>query len=286
MNTATAFYIRWLGTACFEIRPADGKTILIDPYLDDSVSAPFGSEAIQGCDYIFLTHGHYDHVLDVGKLVERFHPQIYCSGEVCRNLETRQNIPGELLNPVTAGDRVAGTGFEVEIVRGVHVNFLAEYRRLTGKELTSEPGEDFKATIRKALSASLGPVELPDRFETWMAQYPPGEQLNFVFDLGGGRRIYMAGSYPDPGLLEVSQNTRASLMLLQVLPGRTLQGLEEQTVRFALASGAKTVVPQHHDSLFKGGDKTDLDGIKKLLSSRQVNFREFSPGEWYRFEQE
>lgn len=284
MNNPTAFDIRWLGTACFEIRPANGETIVIDPYLDDAVSAPLGSDAVEKCDLIFLTHGHYDHVLDVGKLVARFRPQVYCSQEVCQSLERRQNVPPELLHPVTVGDRVEGKGLVAEIVRGVHVDFLAEYKRLTGKDLKPEPGEDFKTTIQKALSALLGSVLLPDCFETWMAEYPPGEQLNFVFDLGKGQRIYMAGSYPDPSLLEVSENTRASLMLLQVLPGKTLQGLEEQTARFALASCAKTIIPQHHDPLFKGGDKTDLQGIKKIISSRGANFLELSPGAWYGFE--
>jgi L-ascorbate metabolism protein UlaG (beta-lactamase superfamily) len=52
------FSIRWLGTACFEIRLAKGITIITDPYLNESVSAPITSEGIEGCGFIFLTHGH------------------------------------------------------------------------------------------------------------------------------------------------------------------------------------------------------------------------------------
>ena len=32
--------MRWLGTACFEIVLPDNQTIVIDPYVDDSVNSP------------------------------------------------------------------------------------------------------------------------------------------------------------------------------------------------------------------------------------------------------
>jgi L-ascorbate metabolism protein UlaG (beta-lactamase superfamily) len=87
-----AFEIRWLGTACFEIRLDSRKTIVVDPYLDDSVGAPIKSDQIEGCDYIFITHGHYDHVLDVGKLVRRFGAEVFCSPEVAGALSEHQGI--------------------------------------------------------------------------------------------------------------------------------------------------------------------------------------------------
>jgi L-ascorbate metabolism protein UlaG (beta-lactamase superfamily) len=277
------FKIRWLGTACFEIRLAEGTTLVIDPYLDESVSAPITSDEIEGGDFIFLTHGHYDHVLDVGILWKRFNSKIYCSREVSRNLQQNQHIPQDFFREVTAGDRVSEKNFSAEIIQGVHVDFFAEYRRLTGEDFLPCPEADLKATIQKVTESLMGPVIIPDQFETWMAQYPGGEQLNFVFDPGEGQRIYMAGSYPDPGLMEVARKTKASLMLLQVLPGKTLRGLEEQTARFALSSGAKTVVPQHHDPLFKGGERADLGEIRKILECHGVNLTEFSPGVWYEF---
>lgn len=283
MSNPTGFAIRWLGTACFEIRLTNGKNIIIDPYLDESVSAPIGSEEIEGCDFIFLTHGHYDHVLDVGSLVKRFNSKIYCSQEVSQSLKQWQDIDSRSFQPITAGDTVKETGFTAEVIHGVHVDFFAEYKRLTGNNLPLDSNADFKTTIQKALESLMGSVILPDQFETWMTQYPGGEQLNFVFDLGGGNRIYMAGSYPDPSLIEVSKKTHASIMLLQVLSGKTLRGLEEKTAQFALASGAKTIVPQHHDPLFLGSERTDLQELKGILRLHDINFIEFLPGKWYQF---
>jgi L-ascorbate metabolism protein UlaG (beta-lactamase superfamily) len=126
---------------------------------------------------------------------------------------------------------------------------------------------------------------LPEQFKDWMTKYPQGEQLNFVFALSGGRRIYMAGSYPDPSLIEVAQQARAHITLLQVLPGNTLRGMEEQTARIAIASECKIVVPQHHDPLLRGAKETDLSELKRILDEKSdIVFQEFVPGQWYEFD--
>ncbi len=72
--------MRWVGTACFEIVLPDNQTIVIDPYVDDSVSSPITSNQFDGCNYIFITHGHYDHVLDAGKLRRKSHSQVVPHG--------------------------------------------------------------------------------------------------------------------------------------------------------------------------------------------------------------
>jgi hypothetical protein len=93
----------------------------------------------------------------------------------------------------------------------------------------------------------------------------------------------MAGSYPDPSLIEVARNTRSFMTLLQVIPGRTLQGLEERVVEFGLASGARIIVPQHHDPLMVGADPTDLTKLRSLFQGHDVEFQEFVPGHWYSY---
>jgi L-ascorbate metabolism protein UlaG (beta-lactamase superfamily) len=279
-----AFEIRWLGTACFEIRLENQKTIVIDPYLDDSVSAPITSDKIEGCDYIFITHGHYDHVLDVGKLVSRFGSEIFCTQEVAGALAEHQAIdPGRFL-AVAAGDVVERDGVRAEVVRGVHVDFFAEYARITGGDLMGDSGGDLEKMMRMGLETLMGPeARPPEQAEEWMTKYPQGDHLNFVFDIGGGKRIYMAGSYPDSSLLDVARESDAYMMLLQVLPGKTGQGLEEQVLEFALASGAEIVVPQHHDPLMEGAHQADLSQFKQLFEKHDVQFIEFNPGKWYEF---
>ena len=117
-----------------------------------------------------------------------------------------------------------------------------------------------------------------------MAQYPPGEQLNFVFELAGGKRIYMAGTYPEPSVIEEAKDVKAHITLLQVLPGKTLHGIEEQIAQLAIASGCEIVVPQHHDPLLPGAIETDLSALKRIFAEKtEIEFKELVPGEWYSF---
>jgi len=118
-----SFQMRWLGTACFEILLPNHRTIVIDPYVDDSVTAPITSDQFEGCDYIFITHGHYDHVLDVGKLANRFSPKILCSDVTASSLIEHQGVEPVLITRVKAGDVIQEEGLSVEVVRGVHVDF-------------------------------------------------------------------------------------------------------------------------------------------------------------------
>ncbi len=278
------FEIKWLGTACFEIQTVGKKSIVIDPYVDDSVSVPFTSDRIEGCDYIFITHGHYDHVLDVGKLVKRFNPEIFCTQEVAAAVAEHQDIDPERFTHVTVGDVVERDAVRAEIVHGVHVDFVASYQRITGGDLFEDADGDFDKAMQLALEASLGSaVSPPDQLKEWMLKYPQGEHLNFVLEVDGGKRIYMAGSYPDSSLIEVAKNARAYITLLQVLAGNTLKGMEEQTVEFGLASGAEIIVPQHHDPLIRGAQTADVEKVRKLFEEHNVRFQEFEPGTWYRF---
>ena len=276
--------MRWLGTACFEIVIPNKQTIVIDPFLDDSVSAPITSDEIEGCDYIFLTHGHYDHVLDVGKLAERFNPKIFCSDVAAASLKEFQGVSPALITEVKAGEVIHEEALTVEILKGLHVDFNKEYKRITGDDLTFNEADPMDV-IKKAVHVVFGTNNLPDQFGEWMAQYPQGDQLNFVFDLLNDKRIYMAGSYPDPNIIEVAQRAEAYITLLQVLPGRTLRGLEQQTASLAMASGCKIVIPQHYDPLFEGSELTDLTELKRILEEKtDIAFQELVPGRWYSFD--
>lgn len=221
----------------------------------------------------------------MGKLVQRFNPEIFCSREVAGALAAHQGIEPERFTHITIGDVVERGHVRAEVVQGVHVDFVATYNRVTGGDLFEDAGGDFEKGVRMALEASMGPsVSPPDQMQEWMLKYPQGEQLNFVFEIDGGKRIYMAGSYPDPSLVEVAKNARAYMTLLQVLTGNTLKGLEEQTVEFGLASGAEIIVPQHHDPLMEGAQPADLPKVRELFKKHNVRLEEFEPGRWYQFD--
>ena len=276
--------IKWLGTACFELQPFGGASIVIDPYVDDSVSVPFSSRKIESCEYIFITHGHYDHLLDVGKLHQRFAPEIYCSREVMGTLHEHQGIPLQKMHAVAWGDSLDLDGFKVRVLKGRHNDFRKEFKRVTGRDIpdkcvNSDPVGDLKESFR----VLFGTTWLPKEFDQWKKRYPAGPQLNFVFDFGGGMVVYMAGTVADPDIIKEAEKAEAYITLLQVLNGDKLLGMEQPIADLALASGCKMAIPQHHDPLFKFAKPTDTTLLRRILSDAGVDFLELFPGKWREF---
>lgn len=61
--------ITWYSHACLLI-DADGTRLLVDPFLTGNPLAPIGADAVQA-DYIFVSHGHGDHVGDTVAIAKR-----------------------------------------------------------------------------------------------------------------------------------------------------------------------------------------------------------------------
>ena len=74
--------IQWLGTAGFKIS-THGVEFLIDPYLSRNKKASpvqnLKPSDIKKASHIFLSHGHFDHVMDVPTIVENTKAKVFCS---------------------------------------------------------------------------------------------------------------------------------------------------------------------------------------------------------------
>jgi len=61
--------VTWLGHACVLIQ-ADGTSLLVDPFLNGNPLAAAQADAVQA-DFIFVSHGHGDHVGDTVQIAKR-----------------------------------------------------------------------------------------------------------------------------------------------------------------------------------------------------------------------
>ncbi|HEV3137984.1 MAG TPA: MBL fold metallo-hydrolase, partial [Pirellulales bacterium] len=73
--------LRWLGHGCWLVA-SDAKTILIDPFLNDSPTAPVKAEAIKA-DFVLVSHGHFDHVADAASVANRCGATVVANYEIC-----------------------------------------------------------------------------------------------------------------------------------------------------------------------------------------------------------
>jgi L-ascorbate metabolism protein UlaG (beta-lactamase superfamily) len=64
-----AVELRWLGHASWQVKTGQ-HTILIDPFLDDSPTAPLKAKDASA-DFILVSHGHFDHIADAAKIANR-----------------------------------------------------------------------------------------------------------------------------------------------------------------------------------------------------------------------
>lgn len=82
-----AIELTWLGHGCWSIHT--GKhVLLLDPFLDDSPSAPIKAEQAQA-DFILVSHGHFDHVADAAKIAQRTGAPVISNFEICTWLQKR-----------------------------------------------------------------------------------------------------------------------------------------------------------------------------------------------------
>lgn len=73
--------VRYLGHAAFYVEGEDVR-ILIDPFLSGNPRASHSARSFDRVDYIFVTHGHGDHVGDTVDIAKRTGATVVCNYEV------------------------------------------------------------------------------------------------------------------------------------------------------------------------------------------------------------
>jgi L-ascorbate metabolism protein UlaG (beta-lactamase superfamily) len=73
--------ITYYGHACFGIE-TDGKHLLFDPFITDNELAKDIDATTIPCDFMFLSHGHRDHIADAEAIAKRTGCTVICAWEI------------------------------------------------------------------------------------------------------------------------------------------------------------------------------------------------------------
>jgi L-ascorbate metabolism protein UlaG (beta-lactamase superfamily) len=80
--------ITWLGHSAFRLVLPDQRVIYIDPWLSENPACPDSEKKPTRCDFIAITHGHFDHVGDCVELASRFNSVVVANYDLCSVIES------------------------------------------------------------------------------------------------------------------------------------------------------------------------------------------------------
>lgn len=222
--------IKWLAVASFEMKLGK-KTVVTDPYITECVGTELDYTAVENCDFITLTHAHWDHVTDIPRLYEKFQPKILSGEMTALEIARWLNIWPSKVYPMYPGTELDFKAFKVKALYGRH----------TGND---------KWGIRSYVEerAPLVDVCQKDPYVLKMQEIGSFEYRNYLFTLPNGTKILMWGSAPTPEQIAICKAEAPDIAIIQ----RAGISRAEKRAEFAAAIGAKVVIPHHHD--FHGVD--------------------------------
>ncbi len=218
--------IKWFGTATLSFSSED-KSILLDPFLPLSSKLPAPSvEELAALGDIFITHGHFDHLMIVPQVLQAGESVVYCCKTAAENLY-REGVPDKRVVIIKPGDKFEKGPFEITVYRGVHIRFDLP---LIIKTLISRRCLSNFSALKMLLKESN--------------RYPEGEVLVYRIAADGKTVLHM-GSLN----LEGSENYPVGSGLL-TLPFQGRSDLNSYALQFIERLKPKALYLHHFDDSF------------------------------------
>jgi L-ascorbate metabolism protein UlaG (beta-lactamase superfamily) len=218
--------IKWYGTATM-VFSSGGQSILMDPFFPmnkDLPSPPAGELASFGD--IFITHGHFDHLIDVPRITEAGKGRVYCS-ETSSLALIREGVDPSRITAIEPGDLIELGPFKVRVFGGKHIKFNG---KLILKTLFSRRVFTYRENLRAIVKE--------------LRRYPMGQVLVFLIEAEGKKALHL-GSLN----LDHSEQYPPEIDLLS-LPYQGRSDLSEYTLPFIRRFEPELVYLHHFDDSF------------------------------------
>lgn len=254
--------VRWFNDACYQIGLPSGKTILVDPYIDSSPLRQLDMTVLERVDYVLISHTHFDHVMDLGKIVERFGSQVYVGRMSALELAKQFDLPGYLVNPCQPG---ASLPFD----EGVLHCYAGKHTPIGEIDRPSHwPG-------------NLEKERLEPRF-CQLNMLGSNEYINYVIELPQHFRILIWGGGATKEAVRQAADYRPNLSIAQ-MPRET----PRQIAALYKAIGGQFIFPHHHDSFLAKGPEGEavVEEVAECTARFAPETRLICPkkGVWYVF---
>jgi L-ascorbate metabolism protein UlaG (beta-lactamase superfamily) len=117
LNAEVSF--TWVGHGTWKVRSANGKEIIIDPWVMNNPVAPAALKKVDKCDLLLITHGHFDHVHDALEIAKAHKPMIVSNFEITSWLGSKGVDASTLIGGNTGGT-IEVDGIKVTLVHAEH----------------------------------------------------------------------------------------------------------------------------------------------------------------------
>jgi L-ascorbate metabolism protein UlaG (beta-lactamase superfamily) len=200
-----AVTFRWLGVAGVELRVA-GQVLLVDPFLTRQpfhrlfVGRPHPDAGLLAaqfprCEFILVTHSHWDHLLDVPCIALRTGAMVLGSPNTCQ-IAAAYGVPAEQIRQVGIGEQVALGAFDCEVLAADHGRTPLDWL------INGRVPEDLEVPLR-------------------LRDYRMDTCFSFLVKAGGVRILLMPGASRPADVMMVAANlpsTRLTALLGEVGP--------------------------------------------------------------------
>ncbi len=240
--------IRWINTAGFEIAMANGKHILLDPFLsgevDGIVCSPMSLDEIERCDYLLLSHIHVDHAADVGRIQKKFpNTNIFVGDLSADPLCEWQGLNCARIYRIRGGETIEFDDLKIEAFSGRHTESPRGYYRNSPKFRLPDGSLD--------LSAWFGNLEL----------------YNYRLTLCDGTRIMVWAGMTSPDQKNRFRGVCSDIALMHVSPKQDFNEFAE----LIESMGTRIVIPHHYDFTEEFFKKVP-DAMKDMSRADQERF--------------
>jgi L-ascorbate metabolism protein UlaG (beta-lactamase superfamily) len=243
--------VQWLGQSTTKITTADGKVIVIDPWVTSNPKTPDAYkklEALGKVDLVLVTHGHFDHFADAPALAKLNNAPLYGPAGLIQSVTTLGIMPAAQAIGFNKSGTVTplGAGIAISAVHAEHSSELAYKNPDNGKN-----------------EVHVG-----------------GEPIGYIIDLGG-MRIYHTGDTGVFGDMKWIADYYKPDLVLMPIGGHYVMGPKDAAYATRELLHPKYVIPIHYGTtpLLKG---TPEEYVAALGSSSTAVIR-MQPGEMVEF---
>ena len=253
--TAQPIEVLWLGHSAFRITSVTGKVIIIDPFLTSNPRTPAkykNLSALGKVDLILVTHGHRDHMFDLGELAKLTGAAVIANYELARSLVAAGILDvNKTVMGINMGGSIApiGPGIKVHMVPAVHTAMID----------MSEINPEWKGA----------------RF------FEGGAAVGYVIEFENGFKIYHSGDTDVFGDMALIGRMYKPDLALVCIGGYFTMDPEGAALALREFIKPKQVIPMHYGT-FPVINRTPAE-LKAALGNAPIKVIDVKPGEALRF---